>query len=218
MKNKKAELEEIMRILLWVVFFIIAALIAYSIFKRVIDIIASIFIGIFLIIIFPFVAFSIKIEDTGKVFVVQERVGQGGKLFKLRKFRSMKVDDEGKWVQEDDTRHTKVGKFIRKTRIDELPQVWNLFIGDISLIGPRPDIKKLWYDLSAEIPYYQIRNIVKPGLSGWAQITQNLPPQNMEDTKIRLSYDLYYIKHRSILLDLKIALRTIKTLISRSGS
>ncbi len=192
--------------------------IAYRIFKRIIDLCSSIIIGVFLFVIYPFVFFAIKTEDKGKIFVVQERIGQRGKIFKLRKFRSMKVDDAGVWIEDDDTRHTKVGKFLRKTRIDELPQVWNLFTGDISLIGPRPDIKKLGEELSLEIPYYQIRNIVKPGLSGWAQITQNLPPQSLEDTKIRLSYDLYYIKHRSILLDLKIAIRTIKTLLSRSGS
>lgn len=190
----------------------------YRLFKRFIDIVVSLLICIVFILLYPLVVLAIKIDDNGKIFIIQERVGKSGKLFKLYKFRSMNVDDKGKWVEEGDSRHTKVGKFIRSTRIDELPQIWNVLKGDISLIGPRPDLKKLWEDLSLEIPYYQIRNLVKPGLSGWAQITQDLPPQNVEDTKIRLSYDLYYIKYRSILLDLKIAIRTIKTLISRSGA
>lgn len=192
--------------------------IAYKFLKRFIDIILSILIGIPSLLFYPFVALAIKIEDGGKIFIKQERIGENGIPFQLYKFRSMNVDDGGKWIENNDARHTKVGKFIRDTRIDELPQLWNLFLGDISLIGPRPDIKKLWQECSNQIPYYQIRNIVKPGLSGWAQITQDVRPQNLEDTKIRLSYDLYYIKHRSLLLDLKIGIRTIKTLLSRSGA
>ncbi len=192
--------------------------IAYRIFKRIIDIAMSLMIGVVLLFMYPFVLIAIKIEDGGKIILSQDRVGKNGKVFKLYKFRSMNVDDGGKWIEAEDSRHTKVGKFIRKTRIDELPQIINVLKGDISLIGPRPDLKKLWDDLSSEIQYYQIRNLVKPGLSGWAQITQDLPPQSVDDTKTRLSYDLYYIKHRSILLDLKIAIRTIKTLISRSGA
>lgn len=190
---------------------------AYNIIKRLIDIFSSLIISPFFFLFFPFVALAIKIEDRGKIFIVQDRVGKAGKVFKHYKFRSMNVDDAGKWVEKEDMRVTRVGKFIRKTRIDELPQIWNVFCGDISMIGPRPDLKKLWQDLKTEIPYYQTRNLVKPGLSGWAQITQELPPQTMDETKIRLAYDLYYIKYRSVLLDLKIALRTIKTLISRTG-
>ena len=192
--------------------------IAYKILKRLIDIALSVLIGIPSLLLYPFVALAIKMEDGGKIFIKQERIGENGVPFQLYKFRSMNVDDAGIWIENGDTRHTKVGKFIRSTRIDELPQLWNLFLGDMSLIGPRPDIKKLWQECSNEISYYQIRNIVKPGLSGWAQITQEVRPQNLEDTKIRLSYDLYYIKHRSLILDLKIAIRTIKTLLSRSGA
>ena len=113
-----------------------------------------------------------------------------------------------------------MGKFLRKTRLDELPQAWNVIRGDLSLIGPRPEMP-LFVDLyEKEIPYYNIRHIIKPGLSGWAQVCQNNPPKgsvNFYDTKTKLSYDLYYIKNRSLMLDLKIALKTIKALLSRSG-
>lgn len=190
---------------------------AYNLLKRLIDLLSSLFIMPIFLFFLPFVFLAIKIEDGGKIFIAQKRVGRAGKIFNLYKFRSMNVDDMGKWVGQEDSRVTKVGKFIRKTRIDELPQIINVFLGDLSMIGPRPDIKKLWDELNEEIPFYKVRNIVKPGLSGWAQITQELPPQNIDDTKLRLEYDFYYIKYRSIILDLKIALRTIKTLISRTG-
>lgn len=190
----------------------------YGLLKRIIDVVAALLISPIFFLTFPFIAIAIKIEDGGKIFLAQDRVGKSGKIFKLYKFRSMSVDDNGVWIEEGDNRHTKVGKFIRKTRLDEFPQLWNVFRGDVSMIGPRPDMKRLWEELSVEIPYYKIRNIVKPGLSGWAQITQELPPQNLDDTRMRLAYDLYYIKHRSIILDIKIAIRTIKTLLSRSGA
>ena len=135
----------------------------------------------------------------------------------MLKFRSMKASDGGKWVTAGDNRITRVGKFIRASRIDELPQLWSVVRGDMSLIGPRPDINDLGVKLSEEIPYYKIRNLVAPGLSGWAQIRQELPPQSLEETKIRLAYDFYYVKRRSITLDLKIALQTIKTLLMRVG-
>ncbi|MBU1558085.1 sugar transferase, partial [Patescibacteria group bacterium] len=169
------------------------------------------------LILYPFVFVAIKIEGGGPVFITQERIGQGNKIIKMVKFRSMKVNDSGVWPTEEDQRITKVGKFIRKTRIDELPQLWNILKGDISLIGPRPDIIDLGKKLTKEIPYYTIRNLVKPGLSGWAQIKQDVPPHSIEETKVRLTYDLYYVKNRSFLLDFKIALKTIKTLLSRAG-
>jgi lipopolysaccharide/colanic/teichoic acid biosynthesis glycosyltransferase len=115
---------------------------------------------------------------------------------------------------------TRVGNFIRKTRLDELPQFFNVLIGDLSFIGPRPEKPELAFTYESEIPFYNVRHLVKPGLSGWAQIYQDNPPKfglNIEDTKTKLAYDLYYIKNRSLLLDLKIALRTIKTLLSRTG-
>ncbi|HZS43122.1 MAG TPA: exopolysaccharide biosynthesis polyprenyl glycosylphosphotransferase [Candidatus Paceibacterota bacterium] len=189
----------------------------YDTLKRLFDIVLSLIFGLISLIFYPFVYVAIKIEDGGPVFIVQERIGQGGRKINLLKFRSMKSSDRGMWVVEKDDRVTRVGKFLRKTRIDELPQLWNVLIGDISLIGPRPDIYDLGLKLAKEIPYYTIRSIIKPGLSGWAQIKQDLPPQSLEETKIRLVYDLYYVKNRSIILDIKIILQTLKTLVSRSG-
>jgi len=131
----------------------------------------------------------------------------------------MNRTDGGRWVAEadNDNKVTRVGYFLRKSRIDELPQVWSVLKGDLSLIGPRWDIKGLKDTLEKQIPYYGIRTIVKPGLSGWAQVNQEKPPQSLEETKARLSYDLYYIKNRSLGLDIQIALKTIKTLLSLVG-
>ena len=115
---------------------------------------------------------------------------------------------------------TKVGRFLRASRIDELPQLWNVFKGDISLIGPRPELPKLVNLYEKEISFYNVRHLIKPGLSGWAQLYQQTPPKFSADygeTKIKLSYDLFYIKNRSFFLDIKIALKTIKALLSRSG-
>jgi len=191
--------------------------IAYDFLKRLMDISVASVLGFISLVFYPFVLVAVKIEDGGPIFIVQERIGRGNKIIKMVKFRSMKASDSGVWLTEGDDRVTKVGRILRKTRIDELPQLWNILKGDISLIGPRPDIIDLGKKLTSEIPYYTIRNLVKPGLSGWAQIKQVNPPQSVAETKLRLSYDLYYIKNRSFILDFKIALKTIKTLLSRTG-
>ncbi len=189
----------------------------YDTFKRLIDIILSFVGGIVSLAFYPFVWAAIKMDDGGPVFISQERIGQGGRKINMIKFRSMKSNDKGVWIVEKDERVTKVGRFLRKTRIDELPQLWNVLRGDVSLIGPRPDIYDIGIKLSQEIPYYTIRSVIKPGLSGWAQIKMDLAPVTVEDTKTRLVYDLYYVKNRSVFLDLKIILKTIKFLASRSG-
>lgn len=190
---------------------------AYDLVKRVIDIIISFVLGIVSLIFYPFVIVAVFIEDQRSAFIVQDRVGKNGEIIKLLKFRSMRVNDGGQWPSEGDSRITKVGEFLRKTRIDELPQLWNVLKGDISLIGPRPDMTGLFGQLKESLPYYDLRTLVKPGLSGWAQTHQEVPPHSLEETELRLAYDFYYIKHRSFLLDIKIALQTIKTLISRTG-
>ncbi len=130
----------------------------------------------------------------------------------------MKSSDEGVWVKKKDERITRVGYFLRKSRIDELPQLWNVAKGDLSLIGPRPDIFGLRSKLEKEISYYNTRDLVRPGLSGWAQIKQEKPPQSIKETRERLMYDFYYIKNRSIILDLRIYLRTIQILVSIVGA
>lgn len=189
----------------------------YDAIKRLMDIIIATPLALVSIIFYPFVWVAIKIEDRGPVFIYQDRVGQNDKTARIVKFRSMSVSDEGKWVQKHDPRVTKVGKFIRKSRIDELPQLWNIIRGDISLIGPRPELPPLVELYKKEIPHYNVRHLIKPGLSGWAQIHHEKPPHSVEETFEKLSYDLYYIKHRSLWLDLRIALQTIKTLLSRVG-
>jgi len=194
-----------------------SASVAYDVLKRLMDVVIAGTLGVLSLVVYPFVALAIKIEDKGDVFIRQNRIGRGGKTISMLKFRSMKSSDGGKWVVAGDNRITRVGKFIRASRIDELPQLWSVVKGDMSLIGPRPDIYDLGVKLSEEIPYYRIRSLVAPGLSGWAQIRQEFPPQSLEETKIRLSYDFYYVKSRSITLDLKIALQTIKTLLMRVG-
>ncbi len=185
---------------------------AYLFVKRFFDIIISIILGILLCIMFPFVALAIKFEDGGPIFFVNNMVGKNNKPIKIAKFRSMSVKEKEKI--------TKVGIFLRKTRIDEFPQVLNVLKGDLSLIGPRPEKQNLVEVYEKEIPYYDIRYLVTPGLSGWAQIWQENPPKygvDFNNTKVKLSYDLYYVKNRSLMLDLNIGLKTIKDLLSRRG-
>jgi len=185
--------------------------------KRLIDIIFGVVITFVTGTVYPFIALAIKIEDKGPVFIHQERIGRNGKKIVIYKYRSMQRNEWDKWVAEGDNKITKVGYFLRKTRIDELPQGLALLKGDLSLIGPRTDIIDLGKRLEQEIPYYSVRTVITPGLTGWAQVNQEKPPQSVEETKIRLSYDLYYIKHRSFSLDFSIFLRTMRTLLSRAG-
>jgi len=189
----------------------------YDTLKRMMDVAIASALGIVSLIFYPFVFVAIKFEDGGQVFITQERIGAGNRIIKLWKFRSMRGSDAGKWVTEGDDRITRVGKFLRRSRIDELPQLWNIIRGDMSLIGPRPDIVAMGKKLADELPYYTVRNLIKPGLSGWAQIKQDIAPQSLEETRERLAYDLYYLKNRSFILDLTIALKTMKTLLSRTG-
>lgn len=189
----------------------------YDTLKRMMDVVIAGVLGVISLVLYPFVVIAIKIEDNGPAFITQERIGSGNRIIKLWKFRSMRGSDAGKWVIDGDNRITHVGRFLRKSRIDELPQLWNIVRGDLSLIGPRPDIVGLGKKLAQELPYYTVRNLIKPGLSGWAQLKQELPPQSLEETRLRLAYDLYYLKNRSFILDLIIALKTIKVLLSRTG-
>lgn len=192
----------------------------YDFIKRMMDIILSFVLGIISLVFYPFVFLAIKIDDGGAIFISQERVGKDNKNVILYKFRSMKKNLTDLSLGQSDNPVTRVGGFLRKTRIDELPQLWNVFRGDISLIGPRPELPSGVKLYEEEIPYYAVRHLIKPGLSGWAQIYHENHPHHglaIEKTKEKLSYDLYYVKNRSFMLDLKIAIRTIKTLLSRSG-
>lgn len=189
----------------------------YNVYSRALDIVSSV---IGLIIGLPFVLIFgvlIKIEDRGPVFYKQERLGKDGKCFNIYKLRSMRIDAEkngAQWAQKNDPRITKVGNFIRKTRIDEIPQLLNILKGDMGLIGPRPERPELTYQFNEEIPGFINRLVVKPGLTGWAQVNggYEISPQE------KLVWDLDYIKNRSILMDIKIILRTVKVVITGEGA
>lgn len=162
-------------------------------------------------------AIAIKIEDGGKIFYVQPRVGYRGKIMHVYKFRSMREQAKEVLTTNNDNRITKVGKFIRKTRIDELPQFLNVIKGEMSLIGPRAEFTKFAIDLEKEVPFFNYRHIVKPGISGWAQVNQGYAT-GAEETKIKIEYDFYYIKHFSFTLDLLIVFKTIHTMLTGFGA
>ncbi len=176
------------------------------------------------ILLFPFIFLAIKINSRGPVLLKQERVGLFGKKFNLYKFRSMyalsadgSAETKGyEFAKKDDKRVTLVGKFLRKTRMDEIPQALNLLKGDVALIGPRPERPEIVADLTAQMPYYPLRHVVKPGLTGWAVINQNYT-DTLEKSLQKLQYDLYYIKNRSFLLDVSILLRTVNMLVRFMG-
>lgn len=193
--------------------------VTYDVLKRIMDIVVSLVLGLVSLLLYPFVFLAIKIDDGGSIFSFQKRIGQNNRVVSIVKFRTMTTaNDQGKW-KESENKVTKVGQFLRETRIDELPQLWNVLKGDISLVGPRPEFPDPVKEYTQEIPYYNVRHVIKPGLSGWAQIYGEHPHHgtDVNKTKNKLSYDLYYIKNRSFLLDFKILVRTIKTMLSRAG-
>lgn len=166
-------------------------------------------------------AILIKLDSKGEIFYRQERIGKNGRIFKVIKFRSMKTDAEadGKpiWATPDDDRTTRVGRVIRKIRVDEIPQFWNIIKGEMSFVGPRPERPHFVKQLAEEIPFYEHRHLTAPGLTGWAQIKYPYGA-SVEDARHKLQYDLYYIKNQSLALDLVIVFETIKTvLFSRGG-
>ncbi|HEX6886407.1 MAG TPA: TIGR03013 family XrtA/PEP-CTERM system glycosyltransferase [Planctomycetota bacterium] len=167
------------------------------------------------------VAIAVRLDSPGPVLFRQERTGQGGRPFTLCKFRSMRADAEKHsgpvWAAEDDPRVTRVGRMIRKSRLDELPQLFNVLAGSMSLVGPRPERPHFVAELAAKLPYYNQRHSVKPGVTGWAQI--NYPYGNtVEDALQKLQYDLFYIKYQSLLFDLSILFNTVKTVLLRKGT
>lgn len=188
----------------------------YNFIKRIIDLLAGFFGLIAFVISFPFIALGIKINSSGMVMFIQERVGKNGKLFKVYKYRSMAFGTAtNTWTSVNDPRITKVGKFLRKSRLDELPQSINLILGNLSLVGPRPEQPHIVEELKRQIPFYDERHLVKPGLSGWAQL--NVYAGSLEETKLKLQYDLYYIKRRSLLFDLEIIFKTLYYIFTWQG-
>jgi sugar transferase (PEP-CTERM system associated) len=192
----------------------------YKKIKRFTDIACSIFAFLVFAPILLLVALLIRLDSPGPIFYQQQRVGEDGSIFTIFKFRSMHVNAEENgpvWAQKNDPRVTRVGRWLRIFRIDEIPQFWNVLRGEMSLIGPRPERPDFVNKLEEIIPYYFIRHTVKPGLSGWAQL--NYPyGSSIQDALVKLEYDLYYIKNLSFWLDSKIALRTIGVVLLRQGS
>lgn len=187
--------------------------------KQLIDIVvAAVMIVVSLPITIP-VAIAIKLSSPGPIFYSQVRTGLNGKKFRVYKFRSMQQNAESKgiqWAKEKDPRITKVGSFIRLTRIDELPQLWNVFKGEMSLVGPRPERPEFDMQLREQIPYYDVRYLVKPGITGWAQVCYPYGA-SVEDAYQKVAYDLYYIKNYSLLMDLAIAFKTLRVVILGKG-
>jgi exopolysaccharide biosynthesis polyprenyl glycosylphosphotransferase len=194
---------------------------SYRIFVLIVDYLFCVIGGVFLIVFGPLLVVLIKLDSAGPVLYAQTRLGRGGKRFRIVKLRSMVADAERRtgpqWATEDDPRITRVGKVLRRMRLDELPQIINIIRGDIHLIGPRPERPEFYAQLEKEIPFYSVRLAVKPGLTGWAQIKYRYG-SSVEETMVKLQYDLYYMKNRSPLLDLKILLRTIWKILSFGGT
>lgn len=187
--------------------------------KRLLDLIFAIIIGICTLPLMLLVAIIVKIESKGPIFFVQERIGEGNKKFNIVKFRSMTTDAEKngpQWASKNDNRVTHWGKIMRATRIDELPQLWNVLRGEMSFVGPRPEREYFIKQLEKEIPYYNLRHTVKPGLTGWAQVMYPYGA-SVEDAYRKLQYDLYYIKHHDIIFDIKVLLKTITIVIFGKG-
>jgi len=190
-------------------------------FKRLFDLLASTTLLSLTLPIMALTALLIKLESAGPVLYRQERVGQGGRSFIILKFRSMCVDAEKdgrpRWAHQNDDRVTHVGRFIRRTRIDELPQVFNVFFGDMSFVGPRPERPYFVQDLTQKIPYYGVRHTVKPGITGWAQVRYPYGASD-EDATHKLQYDLYYVKNHSLFLDLMILFQTVQVVVWGKGA
>lgn len=193
----------------------------YELVKRLMDILGAIFLGAITIITFPFVALAIVIDSGLPIFYSQYRLGKNGEPYKMHKLRTMYQDAEkdgiARQAVENDTRRTKVGGFLRRTHLDELPQFVNILKGEMSLVGPRSERPELVEELQVQIPFYRTRLFVKPGLTGWAQVNFGYA-STLEMNARKLEYDLYYIKHRNLILDISILLRTIANVVGFKGN
>jgi len=169
----------------------------------------------------PFIALAIKVGSPGPILYRQARVGRGGKTFRCYKFRTMRRDAEADtgatWATDNDPRITRVGKFLRASRLDEIPQLWCVLKGDMHFVGPRPERPEFVEWLSKEIPYYGVRHTVRPGITGWAQV-QYKYGNTLEDAREKLQYDLFYIKNASVGLDFWIVFQTIKIVLLGRGA
>jgi sugar transferase (PEP-CTERM system associated) len=191
-----------------------------QIVRRLISITVA-FIGLALCLPFiPFIVLAVRLSSPGPIIFRQTRVGRRGRPFSVLKFRTMRQDAEANgavWAAKNDTRVTPLGKFMRMTRLDEIPQLWNVLRGEMGFVGPRPERPEFVQWLTSEIPFYDLRHIIRPGITGWAQVRYQYGA-SLEETRRKLEYDLYYIKHLSVGLDLLIMFETIKTIVLRRGA
>ena len=188
--------------------------------KRLLDLLAGVVGMLVMGLILPWLALANTLWSRGPLFYRQTRVGRGGQHFDLVKFRSMVPDAEAAcgavWAQEHDSRVTPVGRFLRRTRLDELPQVWNVLKGEMSLVGPRPERPEFVADLVERVPFYQARHAVRPGITGWAQVRYRYGA-SVEDALVKLQYDLYYIKNQSLYLEVSILAKTAAVMLGLRG-
>jgi exopolysaccharide biosynthesis polyprenyl glycosylphosphotransferase len=194
---------------------------AFIAVRRVVSVIISL-IGLTLSLpLLPLIMLAIRLDSAGPIFYTQTRVGKNGRLFKVVKFRTMRQDAEAangpQWADNNDPRVTRVGKILRTSRLDEIPQMWCVLKGDMAFVGPRPERPEFIERLIEEIPYYGVRHMVRPGITGWAQIKYKYG-STVEDSREKLQYDLFYIKNHSIGLDLLIMFLTIKIVVLRRGA
>jgi exopolysaccharide biosynthesis polyprenyl glycosylphosphotransferase len=192
----------------------------YLLGKRLLDILGGLVGTLILLITLPFITIATLIDDGWPIFYDQTRLGRGGTSYRIFKYRTMRRDAEAdgtpRWAREDDERATRVGRFLRKTHLDELPQFLNVLRGEMSLVGPRAERPELVEYFQKHIPFYRARLLVKPGITGWAQINYGYA-SSIDETIVKLEYDLYYIKHRSMLMDIVILLRTPATMLGFRG-
>jgi exopolysaccharide biosynthesis polyprenyl glycosylphosphotransferase len=192
----------------------------YELTKRLLDILGGIVGLVIFAITCPFLSVAVLLDSGLPIFYSQPRLGKGGLIFRIYKYRTMRqdaeADGEAKTTLENDPRVTRVGRFLRKTRLDELPQFWNVLRGEMSLVGPRAERPELVAEYQRQVPFYRARLLVKPGLGGWAQINYGYVA-SVTETAVKIEYDLYYIKHRTLGMDFQIILRTIGTVLRRTG-
>jgi len=189
--------------------------------RRIVSILLSLLCLLVFFPLLPVIALAVKLSSCGPIFYRQKRVGRGGRVFTCYKFRTMKTDAEAVsgpvWATQDDTRVTTFGRWLRRTRLDEIPQLWNVFVGDMTFVGPRPERPEFVELLRREIPYYDLRHAVRPGITGWAQVCYEYGA-SVEQAREKLKYDLYYIKHMSVSLDLAIIAKSVKIILLGRGA
>jgi sugar transferase (PEP-CTERM system associated) len=189
--------------------------------KRALDIVAALVGLIVMAPVMAIVAAAVRLTSRGPALYHQQRVGHGGRVFTVHKFRSMRQDAEAEtgavWARAKDSRLTPVGGFLRRTRLDEVPQLWNVLVGDMSMVGPRPERPEFVSQLTEQIPFYGLRHSVRPGVTGWAQVRYTYGA-SVEDSMEKLQYDLFYIKHMTFAFDLFVMFSTVKTVILRRGA